>query len=192
MGICKYCGRGASGNGVSGSSGAEFITHVIPSCCKNIGIATPAPHKYNDGKISVIPGRRRRSSKLQTEIKQNSLIKICSARATQCSFNYPSNWNSGKFIAICPRSRTFDITCCWARELYSKICMNLELLVCMFPPKIDPFRHSAMYNYCVYDACLFIFSDNDVTPIFLHIYSSQNVFSQLTRQHILCVWSRHH
>lgn len=62
--------------------------------------------------------------------------------------------------------------------------MNL-VGVGMFPPKIDPFRHSAMYyNYCVYVACLFIFSDNDVTPIFLRIYFSPNIFSLSSRVNI--------
>lgn len=66
-GTCKYTGfepSGVSGNGVSGNSGAAFITHVMPSFSKNTGIATPAPHKYSDGKISEMPGNRMRGFRL--------------------------------------------------------------------------------------------------------------------------------
>lgn len=56
-GTCKYNGL-ESGNGVSGSSGAAFITQVTPNFSKKHGIATPAPHRYNDGTISEMPGSR--------------------------------------------------------------------------------------------------------------------------------------
>lgn len=54
-----------SDNGVSGNSGAAFITHVIASFSKNIGIATPAPHKYKDGRTSEIPAKRTFGGSLQ-------------------------------------------------------------------------------------------------------------------------------
>lgn len=65
-GTWRYIGFDPSNNdnGVSGNSGAAFITQVMPSFSKNTGIATPAPHKYNDGKISDIPGNRMRGFKL--------------------------------------------------------------------------------------------------------------------------------
>lgn len=61
-GTWRYAGVIPSiiGNGVSGSSGAAFITQVMPSFSKNTGIATPAPHKYSDGNISEIPAKRTR------------------------------------------------------------------------------------------------------------------------------------
>lgn len=72
-GTWKYIGFKPSiiGNGVSGNSGAAFITQFIPSFSKNTGIATPAPHKYNDGKISEIPGRRMCGFKLLKKKMQN-------------------------------------------------------------------------------------------------------------------------
>lgn len=62
-GTWKYNGF-VSGNGVSGNSGAAFITQVIPSFSRKHGIATPAPHKYNDGNTSDIPGKRFRGGVL--------------------------------------------------------------------------------------------------------------------------------
>lgn len=49
---------------MSGSSGAAFITQVMASFSRKQGMATPAPHRYSDGRTSEMPGKRLRGGVL--------------------------------------------------------------------------------------------------------------------------------